>query len=244
MSDEIDSGYTIFQKIHQSVGMKFLGRKKLRSFTLNIFTMNKIELQNDLELFENPEIGLQLMSHDNKGASQQVHRELNRRFHNFLAGAKTLIDHTRVFIADNYSGTSIESEYLQRVRQELANDELCRFMQDLRNYTLHCELPISTMTLKFTPSEGITTRVSIHADELREWAGWSVPSKSFLEKQEKEISPLLLVSDYASKIEGFQEWIDTALEEYHQADLVELRELEKRHEIAVSLRRANSPRAD
>lgn len=230
MSNEIDDGYSIFKKIHASAGMQFLGRKKLRTFTLNVFVMNKIELQHDLALVENPEIGLQLMSQEYRDAGHQAHREINRRFHNFLASAKTLIDHTRAFMNDDYRGTSIEQKYKQRVTVDLATDEICRFMQDLRNYTLHRNLPISFMSLTYTKENGISSGVHISREELTEWSGWSAPARAFLSRSEEEINVSTIVEDYSSKIEAFHSWLDSALEDYHSADLDELRLLENEHE--------------
>ena len=202
--------------------MQFLGRKKQRSFIFNIFVMNKIELQNDLTLVADPSIGLKLMSEEHREAGHQVHREVNRRFHNFLAAAKTLIDHTRVFVGKHYEGTDLNTSYQERVKSDFAEDELSRFMQDLRNYTLHYELPIAIMNLNYTRGEGIKTGAYIVTEELQQWQGWSPLSAAFLKRQQIEISPLNTVNDYSEKIETFHFWLDAALDSYHSSDLAEL----------------------
>ncbi|PHS31014.1 MAG: hypothetical protein COA95_07505 [Methylophaga sp.] len=55
----------------------------------------------------------------------------------FLASAKTLIEHTRIFMDKYYSDSPIHQAYSQKIKDDLANDEPCRFVQDLRNYMLH-----------------------------------------------------------------------------------------------------------
>jgi hypothetical protein len=211
----------IFKKIHASPGMQVFGRKKQRSFFLNIFVMNKIELQNDLTITSDPTVGLQLMSEEYREAGRQVHREVNRRFHNFLAAAKTLIDHTRVFMSDHYDKTDLHARYLERVERDFAEDELCRFMQDLRNYTLHYELPISTMNFQYSRDGGIKTGVYIINKELQKWKNWSRLGAAYLQKQQKEISPLSTVNDYSEKIEPFHSWLDTTIHLYHSDDMAE-----------------------
>ncbi|MGM4919129.1 hypothetical protein [Tardiphaga sp. 813_E8_N1_3] len=228
--DTSDNGYSIFKLIHASPGMAYLGRKKLRSFTLNVFSMNKIELQNDLSILQSPEIGVKLMSEEYRSAGHQVHRELNRRFHNYLAAAKTLVDHTRAFVAEHYKGTKIDEDYQAEVARTFVNNELCRFMQDIRNYALHRELPISNMTLKFTRAEGIRTGVFIETEQLRKWDGWTSASNAFLARQDVEIDPVHIVNSHASIVETFHQWFDGALAAYHQRDLDELRVLEEEQE--------------
>lgn len=218
---------TLFNKIHASAGMQFLGRKKQRSFILNILVMNKIELKNDLTLVSDPKVGLKLMSDQHREAGHQAHREVNRRFHNFLAAAKTLIDDTRVFMADHYKGTDLHTRYQEGINRDLAEDELCRFMQDLRNYTLHYELPISIMNLQYTRNEGIKTGAYIVTEELQRWKSWSPLGATFLKQQPKEISPLNIVNDYSEKIEEFHSWLDTALETHHSSDITELLALQE-----------------
>ncbi len=184
--------------------------------------MNKIELQNDLSIVADPTIGIKLMSDQHRDAGHQVHREINRRFHNFLAASKTLIDHTRVFMADHYANTDLLSQYQERIKHDLAEDELCRFVQDLRNYALHYELPISIMNFKYTRDEGATTGVYIVTHELQQWSGWSAPSMNFLAQQREEIFPLKIVNDYSAKIEAFHQWLDAALDSHHASDIAEL----------------------
>jgi hypothetical protein len=233
----------IFKEINASPGMQFLGRNKQRTFILNIFVMNKIELQNELSLVANLAIGMKLMGDEHREAGHQVHREINRRFHNFLAAAKTLIDHTRVFMERHYKGTELHIQYEERIKQDFAKSELCRFIQDLRNYTLHYELPISTMSLEFSRDEGFRSGVYILTEELQQWSGWSSLSRAFLKSQEKEISPSQIVHEYSAKIESFNQWLDIALESHHAQDLAELRALQdefKRINDALSQRSATA----
>lgn len=133
MSEE----YELFKKIHDSDGMKFQNRKKVRDFSYNIFRSNLEELRKACEMVENPDLGIKLMSEQHRELGVQMHMEINRLFHNFLAAAKSLIDHTRVFVAQHYENTPLKDAYESKVGSDLAEDPLCRFIQDIRNYMLH-----------------------------------------------------------------------------------------------------------
>ncbi|AVT82493.1 hypothetical protein [Rhodopseudomonas palustris] len=235
-----DNGYSILSQIHTSRGMEYLGRKKLRSFTLNIFSMNKKELLDDLALFQNPQVGLTLMSEQYRDAGLQVHRELNRRFHNYLAAAKTLIDHTRAFVDDHYKTTDVAADYRRRVAEVFSENPICKFMQDIRNYTLHRELPISTMSLNFTPEHGIRTGVFIVVEQLKEWGGWTALSRQFLNSQHGEINPGQIVDTYSLIVEDFHSWLEDRLDTFHKADLLELECLEREYAEARNMRPSDS----
>jgi len=89
--------YELDLKMQNSNGMAFLNRMRAQSFSHNIFSMNFHEIKEELKLIENPEIGIKFMSQDNRETGDQAFREIHRLLHNFLASAKTLIEHTRVF---------------------------------------------------------------------------------------------------------------------------------------------------
>jgi hypothetical protein len=224
------NGYEIFTAMHRSAGMAFLNRKKLRSFTLNIFTMNSKELREALVLISNPTLGLELMKQENSEAGHQAHREVNRLFHNFLAGSKTLVDHTRALIDDFYKKTDIERSYRLYLESHIAKDEVCRFMHDLRNYTLHHELPLHKMYVTIKKDEGLTTGVMIDVEMLRQWDRWTRESHRYILKQGKEIYPLVVIDQYSNKITNLHEWLNTELEKYHANDLAELKALQEEYD--------------
>ena len=127
--------------------MKYLSRRKVREFTYNIFDKNRKLLLEACEKLESPENAIRLMAPENEAEGVAAHMDVMCHFHNFLAAAKTLVDHTRCFITDHYKSTSIEQAYTQKIAADLANDEVVKFVQDLRNYMLHKALPHSSRTI-------------------------------------------------------------------------------------------------
>lgn len=230
------SEYELFKQLHASPGMVFINRKKIRAFSLNIFRGNLSELLKGCDIIENPAIGLKLMSDAHRGAGVQAHMEVNRLFHNFLAAAKSLIDHTRVFVDDHYKDTSLAQAYAKKVQSELAQDPLCRFIQDLRNYMLHKALPNSSMSLTISRIEGsnaqdILTTVSLGKEQLLQWDKWSSHSKLYLKNADKQIKISLLSREYGDKIIFFYDWFDAKLEKHHKNDMKEFQKLRKKFEL-------------
>lgn len=234
--------YQVFCQIHESRGMAYLNRCKARSFSLNIFQANLKELQECCKLIETPEIGLRLMSMEHHADGVQAHRESLRLLHNFLAAAKSLIDHTRVFVKDNYNSTSIESAYKKQVASAFVSDKLTSFVHDLRNYILHKELPGCQMSIEVKPTgpngeRTIESTVSLKKPDLSTWSRWSQLSLEYLEDAPNEIKLSDLAESYGQKILSFYEWFDSALDDFHANDLSELSELQLRHaEIEASQR--------
>lgn len=221
--------YELFRKALDSPGMQFVNRMKAHSFSLNIFHGNLIEISKAIAIFEKPEIGMKIMNQENREIGNQTHREINRLFHNFLASAKTLIEHTRIFIDTYYSKTAIDQAYSAKIRAEYAEDPLCRFIQDLRNYILHKGLPNNTMSLAFdVDKQSIKTTVRLKLDSLLEWQKWNKKSREYLNSQDEDIQLSHLVEEYGNKINHLYEWLSDRLHKHHSKDLLELRKIQKK----------------
>ncbi len=122
--------------------MDHINRSHQRTFTLNIFQMNAQELIEITRRVNDPDEGIRLMAVANREAGSQTHREVTRRFHNFVAAALTLVEHTRIFMREHYSDTPMLERYQAKVDTDFKNQPLVRFVQDLRNYILHNGCPI------------------------------------------------------------------------------------------------------
>ena len=169
----LDNEYELHKKMLNSQGMQFLDRMRAHSFSYNIFSMNYHEIKEALKLIENPEIGIKLFAINNREAGDQAYREINRLFHNFLASAQTLVEHTRIFMRSHYKNTEIYPLYSKKISDDYANDRLCRFIQDLRNYMLHKGLPHSNMTLSGSFEGQIESSISLDTTKLKSWLKWS-----------------------------------------------------------------------
>jgi len=68
-------------------------------------------------------------------------KEVIRLLHNYVAGAKTLVDHTRNLINKYYSDSPFLKEYKAEVEKRFVTNPLAGFVEDLRNYTLYYQQP-------------------------------------------------------------------------------------------------------
>lgn len=69
--------------------------------------MNSQELIEITRRVNDPDEGLRLMYLHNREAGEQTHREFARRVHNFVAASLTLVDHTRNFMREHYTGAPV-----------------------------------------------------------------------------------------------------------------------------------------
>jgi hypothetical protein len=213
--------------------MEHVNRSHQRTFTLNIFRMNAQELIEITRRVNDPDEGLRLMSQNNREVGQQTHREVTRRVHNFVAASLTLVEHTRIFMREHYSNTPIFDRYQAKVDAEFANQPLVRFVQDLRNFMLHNGLPGSEMFMNFQsnpdlPNGGgvLTTGIHIRAAQLLAWSRWSAPARTFIESSGEFVDIRTFAEAYTDNIVSFHDWLQGELNQFHLADLDELRALQ------------------
>lgn len=212
----------------ESRGMRFLDRMRVRAFSLHILIVAAREFQEAATLMENADVGIRLMSVKNRAAGEQAHCEIGRLLHNFLASAKTLVDHTRVFMEEHYPGSALKRRYAEKVDTDLACDEVCKFVHDLRNYMLHCGLPNIERYVVFDQRKGVSSGVQLKSADLLTWDKWTAVSRRFLQKNET-IGLGQIARDYAERVTAFHKWLDDELREHHRQDLDEFISMQEEH---------------
>lgn len=244
MSEVSKSRGDLLNAIHSSQGMEHINRSHHRTFSLNIFRMNAQELIEITRRVNDPDEGLRLIAQDNQEASQQTHREVTRRVHNFVAASLTLVEHTRIFMREHYSGTPIFAWYQAKIDVEFVNEPLVKFVQDLRNFMLHKGLPESEMFLNFQsnpdlPNGGgvLATGIRIKSDKLSAWGGWSAPARTYIETSGQFIDIRNFAEGYTDKITSFHDLLQGKLNQFHSVDLDEL------HALQISMNQLEAPTA-
>ena len=167
--------------------------------------------------------------------------ELTRLFHNFLASAKMLVEHTRHVMRDWYSDSNLFGEYQREINERFVANELSGFIEELRNYALHYQLPLTISRVEVTQNPDTdtfteTAAFEIGRSELRKWSGWN-KSKDYLYKSEQNIVIEQLVDQYFSQVQSLHHWITTRLMKEHTEALQWLEE--RRGELEEALQRAN-----
>ena len=171
---------------------------------------------------------------DNRDKLDRLLAEITRLLHNFLAGAKTLVDHTRVFKNDVYKGKGFEKVYQAKVDRDLVDSPVVSFVQDLRHYALHKQLPITSAELSFQGSEGGTIKdydstIKLDVNSLREWDRWRVKSRIYLDALDNKVKIKEVAEQYEAAIRSFYQWFGEQQNQMHCVEFEELSNLETQY---------------
>ena len=213
------------EKLRNCEGIKCINRMKYHNDCISIFAGNFAELSKVLLHFENLKNALDLMDQNNREATEKYQNEISRLLHNFLASAKTLIEHTRIFINKFYSGTRLFEFYSTKIKSEFEKDGLSKFIQDLRNFILHRGLPYTGLILR----PDLETTVYLDRDSMLHWNNWTALSRNYLVPQPKRIRVYDFVDKYTQKVDAFNHSLNREIKNYHEKDLKELDLLRERY---------------
>lgn len=243
MIEESSTVSDLWEQIKDSAGSRYLNLAHQRSFSLNVFQMNAVELMEVAQRVKDPNQGMNLMMQNNREAGTQAHRELNRHVHNFVSSALTLVEHTRVFMRKHYAATDLLTIYEKQVTATFAQSPVAQFVQGLRNYMLHRGMPNSSMFMKFTADPEVSdgsgtmeTGVRYDTNSLLDWKEWKPVARAYLEQAGDYLDLHESAQEYLTLVNQFHGWLDATLEAHHQTDLQELSCLQARFQ-ATSLQR-------
>src|SRR6267143_1847756 len=136
----------LMKQLEATEGWKIRQRILFHSVSYRIFMGNYEELKNALEAYHNPDFALPLWSVTNRPQLDLFQTSIVRMLQNYVASAKSLVDHTRKFVRTYYAGTDFEKNYDSKV-DEVFHNLFCAFIMDLRDYILHNGLPLTSVSL-------------------------------------------------------------------------------------------------
>lgn len=225
MTREVYAWQTERENIVSSAGAQYLNRQRTRSFTMGTFNGNAVDLFERITAIANPERYFETLRAAD-GSKDEDFRHVARLFHNFVAASMTLVEHTRALINRSYIGTPINRIYHEEVERRFKHNDLTKFVQDLRNYTVHKGMPPLRHTLsgKGLPAEGpnrmsIDIRIQLSRETLLEWDNWTGKSRKFIQDSSLLNNIADLLREYFFEIIDFHQTLDQAMEDYHHDDL-------------------------
>jgi hypothetical protein len=187
--------------------------------TVQVFKTNHHWLHELLLNYEDPEFTAKVWPDHIQGFLVEV----AVRLHNFVASVGTLIDHTRILVRTRWSGSQFYDEYQGRI-QQFRSSPISNLIQDMRNYTLHRQLPATGAQI----SGNSPPLVFLDVPKLREWKNWSREALKVLDEA-KEMLPLRpLIDQYEQMAESLYVWMEGRIRELHADDWAHLDELETR----------------
>ncbi|WKZ37961.1 MAG: hypothetical protein QY332_08460 [Anaerolineales bacterium] len=230
---EPEDAYSLAEKVYSSLAYKIYGRLELLSVNFFVFSRNYHELKRLLHLTKSTKMILRLWDLKNRNELSAVTKDITRLLHNYLAAAKTLVDHTRALVSEWYAESDFLSEYEAQVLSRFTENPISGFIEGLRNYSLHYSLPFTQASMKITSSDGqkldqVVSEFVLRRSILRYWSNWPAKARSYLDESEDEIPVESLADLYYQKILEFHVWIDKRLRKIHSDELVWLSQMNER----------------
>ena len=198
-----------------------------RSITA-VFLPNLRELLELLERASNdPDLAIELIQNLREPVVRQAfHTDVTQRLHNYLASVASLVDHVRNLMRGREG--AIAEEFERRKTILLANPEV-PFVKDLRNYTLHRNLPdlghTVSMTNVNTPQATMMSELELGVPDLLEWDGWTAPSRKYLESSAPSLQLRPVVKRHGDSMLRLNAWLHHELAKANESALEEVNEL-------------------
>lgn len=148
---------------------------------LNIVINEMKSFRNFIDTYKKEEISYRKFSDD-----------INSYILKYLASFKSFLDHWETYINRLYGKDSKElKDFKKATAIEFDGYFSYRFIYELRNYTLHCDMPVSKVVSKLDENDNHIINISIDRDRLLTTYKW--PKKVGLEsmKESFDIRPLM-----------------------------------------------------
>ncbi len=211
------------QKLKTSEGLRIHYKRRALRRSYGIFNGNYLILCRALDRMETLEYMMPMLAND-EVQIQQHNLDVAIVLHNFLAGAATLREHTKVFRDEVYSESPFGAEYDKEFKRTFENSPIVQFVLKLRNYTLHEQLPVTGSWVSFkntnNTSEEWTAYVSLNVTKLREHSTrehkkWNAKSREYLNSLDDKVKVRAVTDQYKAVVEDFYKWFAQRQEEIH-----------------------------
>lgn len=180
----------------------------------DIFEKNFEELLKALALYNStPQVALELSSIGKRHQLHDLLGEINRRNHNFVASAKSLIDHSTTLYRQIFEPDNRFPDYSLKVKEEFAENPLTQFIIRFRQYCQHYKMPSISATTNFNRDKGISHNILIKCDGLLDFDGWNKAAKKYIKEQGESINLEAVVTDYHNHVNNFYKWYYARVEE-------------------------------
>jgi hypothetical protein len=180
-----------------------------RSF--DIYTDNVSELRALLAAAEtNEQLQIELFQNVRAPTVRTAYfRRLDKALHNSLAGAVSLVDHTRRHVAENFPETIFSSDFESKNSIVYKMPE-STFLRRFRNYLLHVgHAPFKmTGTLAVKSGETGTLTVWLISEELLSVENvWTAPARTLIENHPDGIHLRAVVDVYGQSMLDLYHWV-------------------------------------
>jgi len=207
--EEIDHYWKLRDAFYGSEGIQLYNRILSSQLSYYTFEMNYIELHQFIELHYKLRSERKLGDFYNRKPLHDYLAELTRLLHNFLASAKSLVDHTRNFIRNSYGNRGeLVAEYDKEVKLRLSNNPVCKFTQELRVFFTHISMPFVSSVIGASNATGRDLyTLKLNIDKMGKSERWSAKAREYIQNSGPDIDLETYVDEYYQVIHQFYEWL-------------------------------------
>ena len=221
----------LYAKLTSMRGYKVLEKIKSLEMSKYVFQSNYSDFRKLLTAHTDVSKARGLRAADRRLQKMASLFEITRLLHNYVASAKSYIDHTRILHRKLYNKTKRFPEYQSEVEIRFTKNPLARFVEDLRDYCLHFKAPPVCSSLYWSQINAVyNTDVKLDTNELGKYSKWSPAGKKYLASQSNPIDLLSVVDEYYALVMDFCNWVQSRQKEMHSAEITRVdamqRELE------------------
>lgn len=157
--------------------------------------------------------------HESHRLRDEQQLEILRHFHNFVASASSLVDHSRNFYRELYEPGGFIPEYQARVDSDFVGDGISQFVVQMRNAFLHGEAPLIGTHSSFGANDSLLSSV-VYLDKAdllgRSFSG---AAKKYLVGCRDRINLEQVVAAYYEKVVSFHGWFKSEQTQVHKKEL-------------------------
>ncbi|PXA03899.1 hypothetical protein DDZ13_09675 [Coraliomargarita sinensis] len=198
-----DQSLPIFEDIDQHPGNSLMLALLSYGSTKDILSVNSFEVLRFIQEIESGRFSEMALDRSRRLEYRDFENHMVRYFHNFLAAVKTMVEHTRNMMRSELISEDHRNEYQEELK-ELFSDDLPKFIEDFRNYTLHYGLPKISHVCSL-PEE--KWQVILDLKQLHDWDKWTSRSKRFMKEHPDQIRLSWLVETYQEKALTMHQWL-------------------------------------
>lgn len=152
---------------------------------------------------------------------RNFHTEAYRLLHNYLASAKTLVDHSRRLVKGYGEESDFFSEYQSRV-ERVAKVPVTKFVHELRNVVLHSRLPGLVNGFKSNrEDDNLSHELLFDRKSLIEAARWTNPARQYVQGQPRHFPVRQPMLEYGVEVANLSGWLSDQFEGLHGQDLAD-----------------------
>jgi hypothetical protein len=199
------------------------------AFSLELLDRNYAELIQLLDAVEKSPDPVALLSVAERWKHHELLKEVSFRLHNFLAAAKSLLDHSRANYAKHYQRAGMFPEYPDEAKARFEQDGLVQLVHGLREMAQHYRLPnIGWETRIDLDNTSLTITLTLRRHDLLEYTKWRSAAKAYLASEVPEqLSIRNLAEPYFAKISAFYEWVFANFQRIHARDFERLHQMQR-----------------